>query len=294
MTISVPQQQEQLSLPNNMEWHVYGHQSVKHVFERQLAAGVFSHASVLIGPPGIGKKMLAVEFARAIVGAQGAQAHPDILILDQLADGGAEAMRAALGQVSGTPLISAYRVVIIDDTDRLNSHSANALLKTLEEPSSHTLFILIAGSQNILPTIRSRCQVFACNPLPHEQLRAYAIEHNREADESLILLAHGSIGMLYHLQDNPEEAQTLTQQLQSLHTAAHGTSADKMIAVQQFAELETDALETLLTHWLSQLKTQLQTEPRAYKTIYAVSEAVAKLRMSMNKKLVIQSLLLNA
>ncbi len=277
-----------------MDWQTRGHKSIKHVFERQATSGIFSHAYLLIGPQGIGKKTLALEFARQIVGAQAQSAHPDIILFDQLVEGGAEAVRAALGQMSSTPLASDHRIVIIDGADRLNNHSANALLKTLEEPSSRTIFFLIADSQSVLATIRSRCQVFACNPLNDEQMRGYAQDKNLAVSDQVLTLASGSIGTMHELLNEPEELVKITEQLQVLNDAAKGNYVDKVVAVQQLSEIESDALQKLFGYWLGQLKRELALNPRVYITINSVSAALTKLQLSMNKKLLLQSLLFNA
>lgn len=278
-----------------MEWKTFGHNSLKHVFERQLASGVFSQSYLLIGSQGVGKKTLAVEFARAIVKAGETQTnHPDILVLDQLVEGGAEAVRSALGQMSGTPLASNHRVVIIDGADRLNHHSANALLKTLEEPSFRTIFILVADTQDVIPTIRSRCQTFACNRLLDAQMADYILKNKLIVSTDLLKIADGSIGTMHELLRDTEEINQIIVQLHSLNTAVQGSYVDKIVALQQFADIESDALKKLLKFWIGQLKRELPVNPRAYKTINAVSGAIVKLQLSMNKKLLLQSLLFNA
>lgn len=74
-----------------------------------------------------------------------------------------------LGQTSGT---SAWRVVILDPADDMNSDSANALLKFLEEPPPRTIFLILAHSpRGLLATIRSRCQMLALKPLENDQVR---------------------------------------------------------------------------------------------------------------------------
>ncbi|MCC7356415.1 MAG: AAA family ATPase [Candidatus Doudnabacteria bacterium] len=278
-----------------MEWKTVGHNSLKHVFERQLASGIFSQSYLLIGPQGVGKKTLALEFARAIVKAETSQAnHPDILLLDQLVEGGAEAVRSALGQISGTPLVSNHRVVIIEGADRLNHHSANALLKTLEEPSSRTIFFLIADTQSVLPTIRSRCQTFACNRLLDSQMADYILKNNLIVSTDLLKIADGSIGTMYELLRDSEEINQIIVQLHSLNTAVQGSYVDKIVALQEFAEVDSDVLKKLFSYWIGQLKRELPINPRAHQTISAVSEAIVKLQQSMNKKLLLQSLLFNA
>lgn len=133
-------------------------------------AGGMSHAWLFTGPPGSGRSNLARAFAAALqcprLGCGSCQAcrtalagsHPDIEVLStETLSFGVEATRTLVRRSMMTPSGGRWQVIIMEDADRLTERAANALLKTLEEPSSRTVWMLCAPStEDILPTIRSR------------------------------------------------------------------------------------------------------------------------------------------
>ena len=169
---------------------LYGHDEAVAAFRAGLDAGRLHHAWLISGPEGIGKALFAEKAAlRVLAAGQGrvdapgldiaddhpaarliaAGSHPDLMRLERLArdTGSGELARSiTVDQVRGlsrlfatTASMSPWRVVIIDAVDDLERSAANALLKNLEEPPPHSLFLLVShASERLLPTIRSRCR----------------------------------------------------------------------------------------------------------------------------------------
>lgn len=141
-----------------------------------------THAWVFTGPPGSGRSSAAVAFAQALIcpnqgcGAcnecQSATtgAHPDVeVIRTEGLSIKVEEIRELLTRVAWAPSMGGWRVVVIEDADRLTESAANALLKAIEEPGTRTVWLLCAPTlHDVLPTIRSRCR--------HLQLRTPSIE----------------------------------------------------------------------------------------------------------------------
>lgn len=155
-------------------------------FEQALVSGRLHHAWLLTGPEGLGKATLAHRAARRLLGARSAPedgplgspnedpvarliaagAHPDLLVLERRSEDGklkrsisVEDARRLPEFFAKTPAIGQYRVAVIDSADDLNMSSANALLKTLEEPSGKGVLLLVSHAPGgLLPTIRSRCR----------------------------------------------------------------------------------------------------------------------------------------
>ena len=151
-----------------------------------LSRGRLHHAWLLCGVEGIGKATFAYRAARRLLGAAAdpskgalgasphdpvsrlvsAQAHPDLLVLERLSEGGKTKKAISVEQArqlpeffSKSPSQAKHRVAIIDAADDLNVNAANALLKILEEPpESGVLFLVTHAPGRLLPTIRSRCR----------------------------------------------------------------------------------------------------------------------------------------
>jgi DNA polymerase-3 subunit delta' len=141
-----------------------------------------THAWVFTGPPGSGRSSAAVAFAQALIcpsngcgtcsdcNAAKTSGHPDVEIIR--AEGlsiKVEEVRELLTRVAWAPSMGGWRVVVMEDADRLTESAANALLKAIEEPGTRTVWLLCAPTlHDVLLTIRSRCR--------HLQLRTPSLE----------------------------------------------------------------------------------------------------------------------
>ena len=138
----------------------------------QASNQAMTHAWIFTGPPGSGRSSAAIAFAQALICPQGgcgicnecksaaASAHPDVEIIGT--EGLSikiEDVRELLTRTSWAPAMGGWRVVVIEDADRLTESAANALLKAIEEPGARTVWLLCAPTlHDLLPTIRSRCR----------------------------------------------------------------------------------------------------------------------------------------
>jgi DNA polymerase-3 subunit delta' len=141
-----------------------------------------THAWVFTGPPGSGRSSAAVAFAQALIcpnngcgtcndcNSAKTHGHPDVEIIHT--EGlsiKVEEVRELLTRVAWAPSMGGWRVVVMEDADRLTESAANALLKAIEEPGTRTVWLLCAPTlHDVLPTIRSRCR--------HLQLRTPSLE----------------------------------------------------------------------------------------------------------------------
>ena len=130
------------------------------------------HAWLFTGPPGSGRSSAAIAFAQALVcprdgcGACNAcrsvlnRAHPDVeIIRTEGLSIKIDEIRELLARVAWAPSMGGWRVVVMEDADRLTESAANALLKAIEEPGNRTVWLLCAPTlHDVLPTIRSRCR----------------------------------------------------------------------------------------------------------------------------------------
>ena len=246
-----------------MSWNtLLGHAAQIEKLRSSTAGGRLAHAYAFVGPSGIGKKRFAFELAQCLLCENHADAdldscgrcsscqqvaagtHPDVLAVG-LPEGkrelpiklfiGEDATRGKEGlcyDLSLKPMSGRRRVAIIDDAEALNDVSANALLKTLEEPPPHSVLILIASSADLLlPTIRSRCQVVSFQPLSPADVRQLLIREGVTADEGeaaqAALLCGGSLD---------SARQLLDPQLRALRDELYN-----LLAAQPFKSAQTAA-----------------------------------------------------
>jgi len=217
---------------------VIGHDSQADAFLGAFAQGKMHHAWMLTGPEGVGKATFAYEVARFLLatppeqedGLFGTPPPPETLTLPedhpvraQVAAGAHPALfvlRRGLDDTSREPKLKTaitvgearklkdflalssadggHRVVIIDAADEMNTAAANAILKLLEEPPKHTVFLMVCHRPTrILPTIRSRCRTLAFAPLSDADLEAALTQAGLEVGPEpahLFALADGSVG----------------------------------------------------------------------------------------------------
>jgi DNA polymerase-3 subunit delta' len=206
------------------------------MIRRAIHRGRVAHAYLFLGPDGIGKRLVAMRIAQSLfcpripdeqLDACGecpacrqvlAGTHPDLLTV-ACPDGkrelplaliiGTEENRGREGllhDLSLHPMSATRRVAIIDDADKMNEESANALLKTLEEPPPGAILFLISPSlETLLPTIRSRCQKVQFAPLTDDELAGLLVElgwePDRAAADAVAALSEGSLATARQLLD---------------------------------------------------------------------------------------------
>ncbi|MGL5447780.1 MAG: DNA polymerase III subunit delta' [Rhabdaerophilum sp.] len=222
---AIPHPREMLSL--------LGQEAAEEAFLSAYKAGKSHHAYLLTGPEGIGKATFAYRAARFLLNEPSHDAdalfappppesldvsaearvtalvaresHPDLAVLKRRYDSKTKRFRAeisveetreTLQLFTKTAAFGGWRIVIVDAADDLNIASANAILKTLEEPPEKAIFFLVSHQPGrLLPTIRSRCQLLEFNPLSPEKIATLLARFGRKVPDSsaLELEAEGSI-----------------------------------------------------------------------------------------------------
>jgi len=250
-------------------WPVIGHDwAVRHL-ARALRHGRTRHAYLFTGPSRIGKTTLALAFAAALnctgdeppCGECRAckltlkRAHPDLTILEAAQEGGTlkiDDVRDLQQVLSLRPYEARRRVALLRRFHEATPQAEDALLKTLEEPTSNTVLLLTADSADaLLPTIVSRCQSIHLRPLPVETVRA-ALERERGADpdtaRTLAQLSGGRIGWALSACDDPAERATRDDALAALAAALEGTRRERFALVEKLA-LDKAGLLAWLDIW---------------------------------------------
>jgi DNA polymerase-3 subunit delta' len=238
---------------------------------RSAAAGRMAHALLFVGPAGVGKRTAAQLLAGSLLCQRvpenaldaccecascrmmQAGTHPDFLAVScpegkselpiELLVGSREnrGNEGLCHDLSLRPMVGRRRVAVIDDADRMSNESSNALLKTLEEPPSYAVIVLIAAdASRILPTIRSRCQTVRFRPLESADVARLIedldwSEDPREAQDAA-QLSQGSLAAAQQLL-NPQ-----LRELRNTLRAAFGRSAFQSFTTSQAVLAALDAM----------------------------------------------------
>lgn len=205
---------------------ILGHEAVKEHFQKAIESHRISHAYILAGEAGMGRKSLAHAFALTLLCEKGgsqpcmechackqvlAGSHPDLIHVthEKPATIGVDDIRK---QVSDTimirPYSSYYKIYIIDEAEKMTPQAQNALLKTIEEPPSYAVIILLTTNpEAFLPTVLSRCVQLKLRPLRDSVVEEY-LEHVlkiRESDARLCAaFARGNLGKAIRLANSGE------------------------------------------------------------------------------------------
>lgn len=196
---------------------VVGQEYIVKILKNTIKNQKIAHAYLFAGPRGTGKTTIAKLFAKAIncenfneescdecasCLAFKENNHPDIIELDAASNNSVEDIREIIDQVPYAPIISKYKVYIIDEVHMLSSSAFNALLKTLEEPPAHVVFILATTDpQKIIPTVLSRCQRYNFSKISNLNMKKKMMEildkenlkYEEKALEEVAMLAEGGM-----------------------------------------------------------------------------------------------------
>ena len=163
---------------------VLGQENIVKVLEGSVALGNISHAYLFAGSRGTGKTSIARIFAKAIGCSDN-----DLYEIDAASNRGIDDIRELREAVNTLPFESTYKVYIIDEAHMLTKEAFNALLKTLEEPPKHAVFILATTEIDKLPeTIVSRCQVFTFKKPSQKILKELVLNLAKKKDSNWNLL----------------------------------------------------------------------------------------------------------
>ena len=202
--------------PSNFD-EVVGQQPIIQTLKNAIVQNRIAHAYLFCGPRGTGKTSIAKIFAKMLncedesnkpcgkcTNCKMVQngSHPDIIEIDAASNNGADEVRNLIDKVKYAPMQGKYKVYIIDEVHMMTTGAFNALLKTIEEPPAHVVFILATTEPNkVIPTIISRCQRFDFNKVSQKDIekrlsivcKEEKIEIDPEAISLIAQLADGGM-----------------------------------------------------------------------------------------------------
>ena len=205
---------------------ILGHEQIKDHFRNAVQTGKVSHAYILSGEAGMGRKSLANAFALNLLCEKGlpdpcmqchackqvlAGSHPDLIYVthEKPASIGVDDIREQINDtILVRPYSSYYKIYIVDEAEKMTVQAQNALLKTIEEPPSYAVILLLTTNPDaFLPTILSRCVQLKLKPLKDVVVKEYLIQSlgvEESQAEIYAAFARGNLGKAIHLAESED------------------------------------------------------------------------------------------
>ena len=257
----------------NSNWDLIGHEWAVDMLKKHVVNGTTRHAYLFCGPPGLGRRTLALRFAQALNCTTPSEAgipcdtcrdckgiesmqHADLSIVQAESEGGimkVDQIRDMRKTMILKPYMSKYRIAIFLRFQEANDNAANALLKTLEEAPSYAVLILTADTpEQLLPTIISRCEVLRLRSSSIDEVKQDLQANGVESDKAK-LIAHisgGRPGYARRLIEDDVLLDTREERLNELLTLLSASRVEKFKYADQLAR-DKDAMRQAITFWIS-------------------------------------------
>ena len=286
--------------------HILGNEKNKNILEKSIKLNKISHSYIFWGIEGIGKKIIANEFAKRILCLEkkdncdckscieiDSNNNPDFQLI-QPNEGKVkiEQIREMQRKVAEKPIISNKKVYIIDNADTMTTEAQNCLLKTLEEPPEYILIILIcANEDNLLSTIKSRCTRMHFESINQDELKEYIRRnyHEQEISDNIIRLSQGSIGKAIKLNENKNIYENIEKILLSMQ------NKDLIEIIQMSEEIykTKEEINSILDYMNVMLLKLSKQNIKYIRCIEIVEQTKKRLKANSNYDMCIDNLLFN-
>jgi len=257
----------------NSNWNLVGHEWAVDMLKKRVVNGTTRHAYLFAGPPGLGRRTLALRFAQALncqtpldAGIPcgecrdckqiEAMQHADLTVIQAESEGGTlkvDQIRETRRTITFKPYQSKYRVAIFLRFQEANDNAANALLKTLEEAPSYAVLILTTDNpEQLLPTIVSRCEVLRLRPLKIEEMKQDLEKKGIERDRAN-LIAHisgGRPGYAHQLIESESLLEEREERLNDMQSLIAASRVEKFAYANKLAR-DKESMRQAILIWLS-------------------------------------------
>lgn len=257
----------------NENWNLIGHEWAVDMLKKHIVRGTTRHAYLFAGPPGLGRRTLALRFAQALncetpsepglpcgecrnCKQIAAMQHPDLTVVQAEAEGGTmkvDQIREARRLLTLRPYSANYRVALFLRFHEANDSAANALLKTLEEAPSYAVLILTADNpEQLLPTIVSRCEVLRLRPLKIQEVQKALEEKGFETNQSKLIahISDGRFGYARRLLENESLLAEREERLNDLQGLISASRVEKFSYADKLSK-DKDSMRRVILLWLS-------------------------------------------
>ncbi len=254
-------------------WNLVGQTWAVDMLKKHVVNGTTRHAYLFAGPPGIGRRTLALRFAQALNCQTPLEAgvpcgecrdckqieamrHPDLTIIQAETEGGTlkvDQIREARRTLTLKPYQSKYRISIFLRFQEANDNAANALLKTLEEAPSYAVLILtVDNPEQLLLTIISRCEVLRLRPLPIEEVKKDLESRGVESDRANVIahISGGRPGYARQLIESNSLLDIREERLNDLLTLLPASRVEKFAYADKLSR-DKDSMRQAILIWLS-------------------------------------------
>ena len=246
---------------------ILGQEAIKEHFTKAIAFHKVSHAYILTGEKGMGKKSLANAFALSLLCEKGGTEpclechscrqvlsgnHPDLIYVthEKPASIGVEDVRSQINDTMAVrPYNGGYKIYIVDEAEKMTVQAQNALLKTIEEPPAYGVILLLTSNEDaFLSTILSRCVQLKLKPLKDSVVKTYLEETMgvKEQDADVYTaFARGNLGKAIHLASSEDFKLMHSEMLYLLNHLKEMDIADILNFIRKLREEEIDLYECL-------------------------------------------------
>lgn len=285
--------------------NIIGNDKIKQEIIQTVKLNKMSHSYLFIGTSGIGKKLVAKEFAKMLLCSSenkycnscksciefDSSNNPDFLIIEP--DGSSikiEQIRQMQKKIIEAPIVSEKKVYIINDADLMTVEAQNCLLKTLEEPPKFATIILIGAKEsNFLSTIKSRCTIIKFQDITNQEIKKYLAQNDgiTNISDDMIDIFGGSIGKAESLKDKQELYNSIIEIVDKIKSSDLIEILKKADIVYKSQEEKNEILEGINVILFKKSKQDI----RYLNCISIVEETKKRLRANSNYNMCIDNML---